>query len=207
MFSEVELVAIDPRLVLVAEREPQVDGAASGTLDGDIAEKLGRRKRMAQKIVERRVTIAGEPFRLRDRDVLRAMRGLEPEPISSHFAVVGDRRFPPKQVISSVTGLDRADFTTHQARRTLMRLGFTVGRRNAGQRMNPGARGQAQAGSLGERLMELAGQWVAIKAEDVLHAADSPQELVGWLARHGQKADSVFRVPEDEFAATGLAPL
>jgi len=162
---------------------------------------------MAQKIVERQVTIAGEPFRLRDRDVLRAMRGIEAEPISSHFVVVGDRRFPPKQVISSVTGLDRADFTTHQARRTLMRLGFTVGRRNAGQRMDPDARGQARAGSLGERLMGLAGQWVAIKDEDVLHAADSPQELVGWLARHGQKADSVFRVPEDEFAATGLAPL
>ncbi|MGI8661376.1 MAG: hypothetical protein ACR2LH_10180 [Thermoleophilaceae bacterium] len=53
----------------------------------------------------------------------------------------------------------------------------------------------------------LAGQWVAIKDEDVLHAADSPQALVGWLARQGQKADSVFRVPEDELAATGLAPL
>ncbi len=39
-----------------------------------------------------------------------------------------------------------------------------------------------------------------------MDATESPQELVAWLGRHGQKADSMFRVPEDELAATGLAP-
>jgi hypothetical protein len=48
---------------------------------------------------------------------------------------------------------------------------------------------------------------VAIKDEDILHAAQSPQALVSWLARHGQQADSMFRVPEDETAASGIAPL
>ena len=53
----------------------------------------------------------------------------------------------------------------------------------------------------------LTGKWVAIKAADVLHAAYTPHELVEWLCEDGHKADSTFRVPEDELAATGLAPL
>jgi hypothetical protein len=60
---------------------------------------------------------------------------------------------------------------------------------------------------LADRLRPLAGQWVAIKGDDVLYAAASPQELVRWLGQHGQKADCMFRVPENELAATGLAPL
>ncbi len=172
---------------------------------------------MAEKTLERRVRIAGQLFVLRNREVEHALRGAEPEPISRHFVVVGTRRFPPKQVISAVTGLDRADFTTHQARRTLMRLGFPAGRREVGSpATTPGAtvgstEGACASASAGERLADrlrpLVGQWVAIKDDDVLHAADTPQQLVGWLGEHGQKADSVFRVPEDELAATGLAPL
>ena len=136
------------------------------------------------------------------------MRSLDPEPISSHFVVVGTRRYPPKQVISAVTGLDRADFTTHQARRTLMRLGFAAGRRATDAR--PSGRAQRESSghiALADRLRPLTGQWVAISSDDVLHAAATPQELVGWLSRHGKKADTVYRVPESELAATGLAPL
>jgi hypothetical protein len=169
---------------------------------------------VAETTSVRHVRIAGRPFVLSRRDVVRALRSIDPEPIASHFVVVGDRRFPPKQVISAVTGVDRADFTTHQARRTLMRLGFAAGRRRAGTRVRDPAIG-AQHGStsamesapLAEDLRALVGQWVATKDEDVLYAADTPQEVVSWLARHGQRADSMFRVPEDESAASGLAPL
>lgn len=160
--------------------------------------------------VERQVRIAGRRFTLRSRDVQRTMRKLDPEPITSHFVVVGSRRFPPKQVISAVTGLDRADFTTHHARRTLMRLGFAAGRRGAGSGLAasvPPALAPPDGAGLGERLRPHAGQWVAVKSDDVLFAAATPQELVGWLSRNGQRADSVFRVPENELAATGLAPL
>jgi hypothetical protein len=160
---------------------------------------------MPEKTAARQVTIAGHPFELRRRDVVRALRGIDPEPITSHFVVVGSRRFPPKQVIGQVTGLDRADFTSHQARRTLMRLGFSTGRR-AGTSSSPRPRA-VEHDRLAERLREFTGEWVAIKDDDVLHASDSPQALVGWLARHSQKADSVFRVPEDDLAASGLAPL
>jgi hypothetical protein len=53
----------------------------------------------------------------------------------------------------------------------------------------------------------LSGQWVAIKDDDIIHASSSPRELVGWLGQHGQKADTMFRVPEDDLAITGLAPV
>lgn len=170
---------------------------------------------MAENAGAIRVRIAGQPFLVRRRDVVRALRKVDPEPITSHFVVVGDERFPPKQVISAVTGLDRADFTTHQARRTLMRLGFSVGRRSPGasrailaaDRRKRESRSLADADGLADRLQPLLGKWVAIKDDDVLHAAGTPQELVGWLSRHGQRADTMFRVPEDERAATGLAPL
>jgi hypothetical protein len=48
---------------------------------------------------------------------------------------------------------------------------------------------------------------VAVKDEELLVAAPTPKEIVGWLARHDRRADSMFRVPEDELALSGLAPL
>jgi len=166
---------------------------------------------MTEKTIIRHAKIAGQPFVLRNSDVVRAVRNVDPEPITSHFVVIGARRFPPKQVLSEVTGLDRADFTTHQARRTLIRLGFAAGRRPSASARSPIGNSRVQSPveseRLGDRLRSFAGEWVAIKDDDVLHAANTPQELVEWLSRHRQKADSMFRVPEDDLAATGLAPL
>lgn len=137
------------------------------------------------------------------------MQGVLPDPISSHFVVVEGRRFPPKQVIGRVTGLDRADFTTHQARRILMRLGFSVGRRPVqtdvdlhADRVQP-----ATAPDVADSLRTLSGQWVAVGNDEVLVAADTPAEVIGWLSQHDVQAESMFRVPEDELAVTGLAPL
>ncbi len=133
------------------------------------------------------------------------MRGVLPDPVAQHYVVVNGRRYPPKQVISHVTGLDRADFTSHQARRILMRLGFAAGRHAEGS--TAGRPQSGGGGRLAEALTPLAGQWVATKDEDVLVAAGSPEDVVAWLSRHDQRADSMFRVPEDEVAASGLAPL
>jgi len=172
------------------------------------------------------VTIAKQKFDLRRDGVERVVRGVLPEPISSHYVVVGRRRYPPKQVIGLVTGLDRADFTTHQARRVLMGLGFAAGRIRPAQ-PGSGATGRADASTgraaarsgvsapattaaeedLAETLRPLQGEWVAIKDGELLIAAPTPKELVGWLARHDRRADSMFRVPEDELALGGLAPL
>ena len=166
---------------------------------------------MPEKIVVREVKIAGQPFVLRSSDVVHALRDVDPEPITRHYVVIDAKRFPPKQVVSEVTGVDRADFTTHQARRTLLRLGFPAGRRgvaasNPRETKDHGPR-RPSPERLTDRLRSLSGQWVAIKDDDVIHASSSPQELVGWLGQHGQQADTMFRVPEDELAITGLAPL
>lgn len=158
---------------------------------------------MAEKHA-RRFVIAGRPCHLDRGRVERAMRSVLPDPLASHFVVVGGLRYPPKQVIGHVTGLDRADFTSHQARRVLMRLGFACGRVVPKSSRGPVPEPRTSGA---DRLRPFIGRWVAIRDDDVLVAADEPAQVVAWLAQHGQKADSMFRVPEDELAMTGLAPL
>jgi hypothetical protein len=157
-------------------------------------------------------TVAGRRFRLERGAVERAVANELPDPIRDHFVVVSGRRFPPKQVLAAVTGLDRADFTTHQARRILMRLGFTAGRRSrdAGQTTAGEARaGLPYGGRQAEALRPYIGKWVALgEPTEVLVAADTPQEVLAWLARHGRRASGgMFRVPATEREAEGLAPL
>jgi hypothetical protein len=165
------------------------------------------------KTKHHRAVIAGRHYELSRKGVERAMRGVLPDPIASHYVVVGPRRYPPKQVIGEVTGLERAFFTTHHSLRLLSNLGFATGRRRVGGgRQEAGRRRDSTRDASGqarlvERLREHRGEWVATKGEELLVAAPTPQQVVSWLAEHHQKADSMFRVPEDELAATGLAPL
>jgi hypothetical protein len=157
------------------------------------------------------MTIMGRVFDLDPQRVERALEGELPEPIHEHYVVISGRRWPPKQVLALVTGLDRADFTTHQARRALTRLGFTaartVHRRRPGHTTQAGARTTVQPQLLAEALRPFIGQWVAVRGEEVLVASNSPAEVVSWLARHQQQAQSMFRVPATESAIGGAAPL
>src|ERR1700729_2874120 len=95
------------------------------------------------------MTVSGHRYDLDRRSVEAALKGVLPEPIQEHFVVINGRRWPPKQVLALVTGLDRADFTTHQARRALTRLGFSAARA-ASSREHPAraasAAGAAEAG-------------------------------------------------------------
>jgi hypothetical protein len=157
------------------------------------------------------VTIAKQRFELRRDRVEQILRQTLPEPITSHYVVVGQRRYPPKQAISLVTGLDRADFTTHQARRILTGLGFPAGRRSRppAPKVARPAKRRAQtmhARPSADTLEPFIGQWVATKDADVLVAAAEPGAVIGWLAEHRQRADSMFRVPSDEPQASGAAP-
>jgi hypothetical protein len=159
------------------------------------------------------MTIMGRAFDLDPHRVEHALEGELPEPIHEHFVVISGRRWPPKQVLALVTGLDRADFTTHQARRALTRLGFTAAR--AIHRSPPGHTAPRPEGAqaLGQRqppaeaLRPFIGQWVAVRGEEVLVGAGSPTEVVSWLARHQQNAQSMFRVPAAESEISGGAPL
>jgi hypothetical protein len=163
------------------------------------------------------MTVSGHQYDLHSRSVQEALQGVLPEPIQEHFVVINGRRWPPKQVLALVTGLDRADFTTHQARRALTRLGFTAGRSARARPRHPGTGAAAPsrpaaAGTperpqpLVEALRPFIGLWVAVRGDEVLVAAPSPQEIVAWLARHRQRAQSMFRVPDSEEAITGAAP-
>jgi len=154
----------------------------------------------------RHVKISGQPFDLDSRDVERVTAKVLPDPIRDHYVIVGGRRFPPKQVLALATGLDRADFTTHQARRVLRGLGFSAARRMAAGSAAP-RRSRRSAGSVfAERLRPHIGKWVAVKDGEVLVAASTPSEVLLWLARHDLRADSLFQVPTSEEAAGGAAP-
>jgi hypothetical protein len=161
------------------------------------------------------MTVSGHRYNLDPRRVEQALEGSLPEPIHEHFVVINGRRWPPKQVLALATGLDRADFTTHQARRALTRLGFPAARAarhpqvgGGGTVPSPSLRGSGatRPQPLAEALRPFIGMWVAVRGDDVLVAAPSPKDVVAWLAQHGQRAESVFRVPESEQHITGAAP-
>jgi len=158
-----------------------------------------------------RFTIAGRPFDLDHSGVERVARDLLPDPVREHYVVMGGRRFPPKQVISCVTGIDRADFTTHQARRILKRLGFVAARAGHDQGdedVAAPARGPHR-GRQAAALEPYVGKWVAMSGPtEVLVAADSPGEVLAWLSRHERRASfGMFRVPASVEEAEGVAPL
>jgi hypothetical protein len=157
-----------------------------------------------------RCVISGQRFELDRERIEHAVVGVLPEPIQEHYVVVGSMRYPPKQVLSIATGLDRADFTTHQARRILRSLGFTAARRHddvtatADENAGGGPHGGRQAAAL----RPYVGKWVALAGPfDVLVAADTPQEVLAWLNRHGRRADyGMLRVPESLEMTEGVAP-
>lgn len=164
------------------------------------------------------MTISGHQYSLDSWSVEAALQGALPEPIQEHFVVINGRRWPPKQVLAVVTGLDRADFTTHHARRVLTRLGFPAGRavtrRGRYSAVPPAATPPPSAASdtderpalPAETLRPFIGLWVAVRGDEVLVAAPSPKEVVAWLAQHHQRAQSMFRVAGSEQAIVGAAP-
>ena len=153
-----------------------------------------------------RFTISGQQFELESADVQRAVSGRLPDPVHGHYVVVAGRRFPPKQVLSCATGLDRADFTTHHARRILKRLGFTAAGAGASGLAADGT--GAELSEQAEALRPYIGQWAALDGPtDVLVAADTPQEVLAWLSRHHRRAAyGMFKVPTTVAEAEGAAP-
>lgn len=148
--------------------------------------------------------VAGQDFDLSAELVEKAVSRLDPEPIHEHYVAVAGRRFPVKQVLAAATGLDRADFTSHQARSVLRRLGLPVYRLGASTTSSaaPGARGPHD-GAEADLLARFSGRWVAQQGLDILFDAESPQAVVRWLRRHNRVA-RVWRVPASP-ADTGSA--
>lgn len=148
-------------------------------------------------------------------DTARAARRLarvEPEPVRDHYVVVDGRRFPPKQALAALLPIDRADFTTYQARAILRRLGFETGRRRTepsdavlGVAVAPGVvevretrpPHRADLAASAEALRPYIGSWVAVTGNDVIASGPSPQAVVAALRRANATAESLFRVPLD----------
>jgi hypothetical protein len=154
-------------------------------------------------------TISGQDFELERPLVEIAVAHELPDPLHEHYVVVLGRRYPPKQVLACATGLDRADFTTHQARRILKRIGFVAARVGRDDEHDDEAAGNGPHGGRQARaLAPFVGKWVALASPtDVLVAATSPHEVLAWLARHERRAShGMFRVPASDREAQGLAP-
>jgi hypothetical protein len=156
-----------------------------------------------------RFTVSGTVFELDPERIEEAVARVLPDPVREHYVVVRGRRYPPKQVLACVTGLDRADFTTHQARRILRRLGFVAARsETAEETPEEGRHDWPYGGRQAAALAPYMGKWVALGGPlEVLVAADTPQEVVAWLGRHNRRSSGMFRVPRADEDVTGAAPL
>jgi hypothetical protein len=139
--------------------------------------------------------VAGSDFHLSAETVEGVVAAVDPEPIQEHYVIIGGRRYPPKQVLAAVTGVDRADFTTHQARAVLRRLGFGVYRRGVPESAGGNTAGQGPHGGAEAALLApYRGRWVAQDGLEVLFDGDGPEAVVRWLRRHGRSA-RVWLVP------------
>jgi len=176
------------------------------------------------------VTVSRQRFEWEREEVESRMRDVLPEAMWTLSQMSTPLRYYWRpyyeQVIGELTGIDRADFTTHQARRILMGLGFVAGRQprqalieDAGVRedyVDPSVASPVRRGSDGveivtrpdvEALQPLVGQWVATRGAQILFSDADPNVVVGWLASNRQRADSMFRVPATDFEVGGAAPL
>lgn len=148
-------------------------------------------------------TIARHPFDLSRDEVEVTMQGVSPEAIRAHYVIVGGRRFPPKQVIGAVTGLDRSAFISTQARSILDRLGFTVGRLGSPPRDPvplpdaPSAADERLAREA-EMLRPYVGQFVAVDPEwtEVVASGPDPRSVSRALKAIG-RIGVIFQVPVD----------
>jgi len=81
------------------------------------------------------MVVGGRELDITAKQVVDAMRNVEPEPIRDHLVEIVNTEFPPKQVLATITGWDRQSFTTMEANRVLARLGFhccRIGHRSDG---------------------------------------------------------------------------
>ncbi|MEU4674840.1 hypothetical protein AB0F91_44610 [Amycolatopsis sp. NPDC023774] len=71
-----------------------------------------------------RFVLNGDQFDLDAPTVVERVRGLDPEPIQTHWVEVTGTRFPVKQALEVVLSVGRSSFTSQTARSLFHRLGF-----------------------------------------------------------------------------------
>jgi hypothetical protein len=62
------------------------------------------------------------------------------------------------------------------------------------------------APTLDDALRRHVGEWVAARGDQLLVAAPDAKTVIAWLTRHGVRAESMYKVPEDLDQIAGAAP-
>src|SRR5262245_35841818 len=83
--------------------------------------------------------LAGRSFDLDREDFERAVRGVEPGPISKYAVPLGGLRYPPKQVVALATRAGAAEFQTQEALRVLRLVGILPVPQEAAPRQRDGS--------------------------------------------------------------------
>lgn len=72
-------------------------------------------------------TIGGTQFELSREDVEQRLRTVVPEPVRELFVEVNGNQFPVKQALAEAAGLQRGNFTSHDAMRVFRKMNFVMG--------------------------------------------------------------------------------
>lgn len=71
-------------------------------------------------------TVRGKVFNKQPSDFRAAVTNLQPGRIYKYSTVIGGRRYPIRQVLAAVTGLEAIAITSQDAYRILQKFGFSV---------------------------------------------------------------------------------
>lgn len=70
--------------------------------------------------------LRSKTFTKRKEDFIRAMKSIEPGRVRKYSVVVGNRRYPIRQVLATVTNMPPIAITSQDAYRVLEKFGFSV---------------------------------------------------------------------------------
>jgi hypothetical protein len=73
-----------------------------------------------------RFTIKGKEFDITTQEIVAAIKGNEPRLIKKSYVEIEGTRYPIKQVVELVTGLNPIAFTSMYANDILSKMGFKV---------------------------------------------------------------------------------
>lgn len=96
-------------------------------------------------------TVGGRHARVTSDDVVQKLRGVRFGEIRTHAVRVEGVLYPIKEAFAAVSGLDRLDFNTNQARNWFRKLGFEVVRV---EQPSPESESVESSGDNDERRME-----------------------------------------------------
>lgn len=71
-------------------------------------------------------TLRGKTFDKRKDDFVKAVKGLEPGRVQKYSVLIGNKRYPIRQVLAATTKLPAIAITSQDAYRVLEKFGFSV---------------------------------------------------------------------------------